>query len=57
METRQYAPDIGIAVPIFNRSWINGPNRNTAIGAKGGTWRVIEVGSKEIARKRRIETI
>ncbi len=26
-----------IAVPMSNRSWINGPKRNTAIGAKSDT--------------------
>ncbi len=48
---------VGNPVPMSNRSWINGPNRNTAIGAKGGTWRLLEVGSKEIARTNRIKII
>ena len=51
METRKYAPDIGIAVPIFNRSWSNGPKRNNAIDAKSDR-RVLEVGGKKISRKR-----
>ncbi len=46
-----------IAVPMYNRSWINGPKRNTAIGAKSGTWRVLEVGSKKLARKSSIKKV
>jgi len=26
-----------IAVPMYNRSWINGPKMTTAIGVKSGT--------------------
>ncbi len=44
-----------IAVPMSNRSWINGPKRNTAIGAKSDTWRVLEVGSKKIAREEELK--
>ena len=46
-----------IAVPTYNRSWINGPKRNTAIGAKSGIWRVLEVGSKKLARKSSIKKV
>ncbi len=45
-----------IAVPMYNRSWINGPKRNTAIGAKSGTWRVLEVGARKWPAKAVLKT-
>ncbi len=48
---------VGNPVPMSNRSWLNGPNRITAVGAKGGTWRLLEVDSEKLVPYKSIKPI